>query len=270
MFGFYNYNNMNNKIITISFVILSSYLQAQVNQNKILVEYTSTEGTVINKERLIAMQDKAIYITDSLFIKFNQNENIVKEDEETNSLTIRTNSIKFDANIYYLGLERDIIWFNKEINETIVTVKDSVPKFVWELIPEETKKINNFICNKATLNYRSTKLVAYYTNEIPISFGPWKFKGLPGLILEIYNVSGDMFHHWIADKIVYPFENDIKTNFIISKKKDVVDLRLYVDYIENKIRKLMKISDARSPQGVTVTARKLNRIGIEKVYEWEQ
>tara|TARA_R110001583_G_scaffold177176_2_gene332200 strand:+ start:21388 stop:22173 length:786 start_codon:yes stop_codon:yes gene_type:complete len=261
---------MKNKIITTSLIILSSFAYAQENNNKILVEYTSTEGTVMNKERLLATQDKAIYITDSLYIKFKKNENIIKEDEETNSLTIRTNTIKFDANIYYIRLDSDVIFFNKEMDENIVTVKDSIPKLVWELIPEETKKINNFICNKAILNYRGSKLIAYYTNEIPISFGPWKFKGLPGLILEIYNVSGDMFHHWVADKIVYPFENDKKTNFTISKEKEVVDLKTYIEYMENKIRKLMRISDSRTPKGVTVATRKLNRIGIEKVYEWEQ
>lgn len=50
---------------------------------------------------------------------------------------------------------------------------------------KETKKINNYACYKAILNYKNIDIIFWYTPEISISFGPKNFSGLPGAILEI-------------------------------------------------------------------------------------
>jgi len=47
-------------------------------------------------------------------------------------------------------------------------------------------------CKKATTTFRGRKYTAWYAPKIPISDGPWKFWGLPGLILKI---SDDKEHY---------------------------------------------------------------------------
>lgn len=62
-------------------------------------------------------------------------------------------------------------------------------KPIWELT-QETKKIGNYVCHKAIMtNSKSKKgpTIAWYTNDIPSSFGPKNYYGLPGLILELKN-----------------------------------------------------------------------------------
>lgn len=63
----------------------------------------------------------------------------------------------------------------------------------WELT-QETKKINGFVCYKATrmpspdsieVPDKSSPIVAWYTLEIPLPYGPFTYGSLPGLILEI-------------------------------------------------------------------------------------
>lgn len=54
----------------------------------------------------------------------------------------------------------------------------------WKL-SEETKKRGNFTVQKATTNFSGRKWTAWFTKEIPFSEGPYKFKGLPGLIVSI-------------------------------------------------------------------------------------
>ncbi|MFR9495629.1 MAG: GLPGLI family protein [Rikenellaceae bacterium] len=56
----------------------------------------------------------------------------------------------------------------------------------WELA-DSTKTIAGYICNLAHCDFRGRQWSAWYTTEIPISDGPWKFCGLPGLILELYD-----------------------------------------------------------------------------------
>ncbi len=64
-------------------------------------------------------------------------------------------------------------------------VKENAFSWKWELL-EKTKKIGGFTCNSAKIKFRGRTFIAWYTMEIPIPFGPWKFKGLPGFILEVY------------------------------------------------------------------------------------
>lgn len=54
----------------------------------------------------------------------------------------------------------------------------------WEL-KNEKKTLYGYHCLKATTSFRGRNYTAWYAPEIPISNGPWKFGGLPGLILKI-------------------------------------------------------------------------------------
>lgn len=59
----------------------------------------------------------------------------------------------------------------------------------WELEDGDTI-ISNMHCNKACLELHGRRWTAWYTLEIPISDGPWKLCGLPGLIIQAEEESG--------------------------------------------------------------------------------
>lgn len=52
-------------------------------------------------------------------------------------------------------------------------------------ITSDKKKIGNFNAQKATAEFGGRTWEAWFTAEIPLFYGPYKFYGLPGLILEI-------------------------------------------------------------------------------------
>lgn len=54
----------------------------------------------------------------------------------------------------------------------------------WEILPEK-KVIGEYQCQKATLDFAGRQWTAWFTEEIPLSDGPYKFRGLPGLIVQI-------------------------------------------------------------------------------------
>lgn len=54
----------------------------------------------------------------------------------------------------------------------------------WKISPEK-KKIGEFDAQKATAEFAGRQWIAWFTEEIPFSDGPYKFKGLPGLIVKI-------------------------------------------------------------------------------------
>jgi GLPGLI family protein len=63
---------------------------------------------------------------------------------------------------------------------------ESIPVQDWALI-EDTLSIAGYLCQKATCRFRGRNYTAWFTPDIPISNGPWKFGGLPGLILKVYD-----------------------------------------------------------------------------------
>ena len=52
-------------------------------------------------------------------------------------------------------------------------------------ISTEKKKIGEFQTQKATTNFAGRNWIAWFTTDVPIQDGPYKFSGLPGLIVEI-------------------------------------------------------------------------------------
>lgn len=60
----------------------------------------------------------------------------------------------------------------------------SIDKLNWK-IEKETKKVQNYKLQKATTNFGNRNWTAWFSEEIPFQEGPYKFRGLPGLIFEL-------------------------------------------------------------------------------------
>lgn len=65
---------------------------------------------------------------------------------------------------------------------------ESADNFKWE-IKDSVKFIGKYLCKKATTKYAGRNYIAWYSEDIGISDGPYKFTGLPGLILELYDTN---------------------------------------------------------------------------------
>lgn len=62
-------------------------------------------------------------------------------------------------------------------------VKETEP-INWKIL-SENKTIGDFKAQKATADFGGRQWVAWFTMDIPFQDGPYKFSGLPGLILEL-------------------------------------------------------------------------------------
>jgi Protein of unknown function (Porph_ging). len=59
----------------------------------------------------------------------------------------------------------------------------------WEILPD-SKVVLGYSCRKATCVFKGRTWNAWFTTDIPYSEGPWKFCGLPGLILQVEDERG--------------------------------------------------------------------------------
>jgi GLPGLI family protein len=73
----------------------------------------------------------------------------------------------------------------KQVFEQTYLLKDSTRKINWK-ITNEIRNIAGYDCRRANaLIMDSIYVVAFYTDEIPVSGGPESFSGLPGMILGV-------------------------------------------------------------------------------------
>ena len=73
---------------------------------------------------------------------------------------------------------------------------DPVPSLEWSFNDEETDSIIGYDCRKATVEFAGRSYIAWFTPEIPLPFGPYKFGGLPGLILKLEDAERQYI--WVA------------------------------------------------------------------------
>ncbi|MDR2064912.1 MAG: GLPGLI family protein [Prevotellaceae bacterium] len=98
-----------------------------------------------------------------------------------------------------------------------------IPKWT---IQKETQKILSHPCRKATCRFRGRDYTAWYALDIPISRGPYKFAGLPGLILKIADTENLYSFECIAiensnEKI---YKDKKKTNAVPTTREEFISM----------------------------------------------
>ncbi|MDR0835353.1 MAG: GLPGLI family protein [Tannerella sp.] len=97
----------------------------------------------------------------------------------------------------------------------ILSYDEDLEALDWKL-QDDTATVNGYSCRKATTAFRGRNYEAWYAPEIPISEGPWKFYGLPGLIFKVIDSNG----HFSYECISFKYED--KTIDIYKDNKSVI------------------------------------------------
>lgn len=79
--------------------------------------------------------------------------------------------------------------FKQRIGRDIYSYEED-RTFDWKILPE-TVTIGNYKAQKATTNFAGRTWNAWFTTEVPFQDGPYKFSGLPGLIVKLEDETGD-------------------------------------------------------------------------------
>jgi GLPGLI family protein len=69
----------------------------------------------------------------------------------------------------------------------------------WKIL-SETQKIGNYTAQKATTSFGGRDWVAWFTTDLPFPDGPYKFHGLPGLIVKLEDTTGSHIMTMVANK----------------------------------------------------------------------
>ncbi len=140
-------------------------------------------------------------------LRFSKSESLYKEEESLGApqpAGMQMVMIGRDGSeVFYKNIKEERFSSQRDMMGKTFLVKDTLEKIDWKL-ENETKKIGNYTCYKATAKRKISipdgfdvdeetqkqaeeneiTITAWYTPMIPISNGPSSYWGLPGLILE--------------------------------------------------------------------------------------
>ena len=86
----------------------------------------------------------------------------------------------------YKFFDRAELMVKNRVDNVVYKYVEDMPVLKWA-IHAEKEQFNGYQCQKATTVFRGRTYEAWFTPDIPVSDGPWKFSGLPGLILEVHD-----------------------------------------------------------------------------------
>lgn len=187
-------------ILSFQALLSQEYIRGEISYKKHL-DYSKSKDKLKGNPKALNLLDQVK--KEGELVQYN----LVFNNEESEYSSIKKvkndyNKNKFNLN---LGTFRGRFYFNKSSSEGIhektflgekmrIVIK---PINNWKLTTDR-KKIGKYNCLKAEYKYTfkryddkevSRTIVAWYTPEIPFSYGPERYNSLPGLILEVIDGS---------------------------------------------------------------------------------
>jgi GLPGLI family protein len=136
-------------------------------------------------------------------------------------------------NVVLTDLHAATVKANKAVFDQKFFVQDTMRVMDWKE-RDEIRTIANYKCRKAVGRICDTVyVVAFYTEDIPVSGGPEMFGGLPGMILEL--AIPRLHTTWVANKVEVTLPKE--TDFVISEKGKKVNQKELHDTIYDSFKK---------------------------------
>ena len=109
-------------------------------------------------------------------------------------------------------------------------------KIQWKILPEK-QKIGEFEAQKAVTEFAGRKWTAWFTEELPFQDGPYKFRGLPGLIVKLEDATQS---HVFELKAVGKYKEEIQ------KVSEFVGNDKYIEVNQEQYKKIF-LEDRNDP-----------------------
>ena len=207
------------KIITILVFAMSYFVFSQVkpgNSSDLWVSYQlnykkfATEAPSESTNAILIVTNQGSLFTFEAMMNFDK----IQQERELTEADVLLNRSSFyflvktygDSTEHYENIGSDAYKFKENLNHN------------WKLINQDTI-ISGYVCKKATVNYAGRDWSAWYNPDIPITVGPYKFHGLPGLVMMLKDTD-NVFSFIVNEVKKGDFPIDSKTENFFVKKKD--------------------------------------------------
>lgn len=237
------------KVLILICLVYYSNLNAQIEQLKVLYTiYYNIDRPVTQQGILYLTPDTNVFIYGKDGDKKKVN---ISQDDPT------TINVLLKGTKRYVSQTQDSLISKISVVGDQFILREKMPDFNWQ-IQDSIKMIGNYTSRLATSHFRGRDYTAWFTEEIPVSAGPWKFNGLPGLIIDIADTTNQ--YHWVATAV----SSDIPEKITLPdcKKCDTITIKDFEKFkFENS--RYIKSLLSKLPRGSISTFPSSKPKGIE-------
>jgi len=258
-------------IIILLFLTINFFCYSQT----LTIEYEKTLNTkeaLLSKTEMFRMifnkNESIFYGISNDSAKYEHNKFIEKVKKIGNVRLVKMDDNTFDYSfneMLYKNYSKDTLFFNDLIMNKMVNIGEKLNKLNWTINNNVKKIILEKNCISATTNFRGRKYIAYFSTDFQgISAGPWKFDGLPGVILSVNSVDG--YVSFEALKISVE-NNETIINNPFKKTKNIswkVFKKQYKNTLLNALKR-MKTQSGQGESGSIEITDKIEDLGIKKL-----
>ena len=258
------------RIMIIAFMVVPSTVNAQDFQGVATykthrdfdIKMDSTKMNDAMQKQMMEMMKKQFQKTYTL--TFDKSSSLYKQEAELDKPQVgggfQMSFGNSGSDVFYKNVKHKTYVDQKETMGKNFLIKDSISAIEWQL-ESDTKHIGEYMCFKATYTKQVPKInmnfsnissidddneeekepemeeriiTAWYTPQIPVSNGPAKYQGLPGLILEIHDGKLTV----ICSKIVINPEDKVVIEEPTKGKE--VNQKEYDDIMDKKTKEMME------------------------------
>lgn len=245
------------KLLAISSLLILISVNSQVHRFYYELTYKPNKDSVKTEKEMMVLdvsKDESIFVSyrqlayDSTFISGVKK---AKEMGQTfisppassaTNLSFRINKLKGGKQIF-----KDFVGMSEYYNY------EEKPDLIWK-ISAAKEKIGSYNTQKATTNFGGRTWNAWFTSEIPIQDGPYKFSGLPGLIVKLEDADSNYAWVLVANKKLMQDITANKLNYLefemgkpTKLSKEGFQKRLK-EYEKNPMSQMMQMFDEKDAE----------------------
>lgn len=212
--------------ILLLFIFIANFSNAQkISFNTAyFYEYTyhndSTDVNKFNTETtvLLSNQKESFFCS---YVKMKNDSILLSNVKKGNMVDFSTlPKSRVNQKVYSDKSQNTILIYDKVVNATFAYPENPVK---WSL-GNSRKKIGDFECQNAYCIINNRKFEAWFTISIPVNDGPYRFKGLPGLVVEVYDEK-KLFHFVLSEIKKEEISTELPKNKISTTSADFKNKR---------------------------------------------
>lgn len=194
------------KILTTLFLIIGCSIFAQ---NRFFYDYKfipdSTDKADVKKEMMLLDIDKngSQYYSYDKFKSDSTNKADMEKQLRSNSGNFTINRKDKPGQVFYKVTKEypafKTYLFTRVSIDNYKISEDQKPE--WKILPDK-EKIGEYNAQKATTNFGGREWTAWFSTDLPFQDGPYKFYGLPGLIVKIEDKTGTHSMTLVGNKTI--------------------------------------------------------------------
>ena len=215
----YSHPNKSGRILTEKMSLLASPAEAKY-YNEMSLWIDSLKSTPEGKAQYMEILKKSC---------------MTVESDGSTSWDLSKGPTKKSYTYVFTTPSEETLTFYSLFGEDLGHYTEPLTEMEWTMVEDSTANVLGYECILAESNYHGRHWKAWFTPEIPMSFGPWKLHGLPGLILKAEADGGFSFmatglEH--SDRIITPMylQQDYAK---VDRKKALENAEYFVNNEEN-------------------------------------